>query len=74
MTQTSPAAASQAFRSTRETELRAPIIEVHNLEKTYKTPRGILNLFAGLDLQVERGEMVAIVGSPEQVKAHFCTF
>ena len=62
MTQTSPAAASQAFRSARETELRAPIIEVHNLEKTYKTPRGILNLFAGLDLTVERGEMVAIVG------------
>jgi len=62
MTQTSPAAASQAFRSTRETELRAPIIEVNNLEKTYKTPHGTLNLFAGLNLQVERGEMVAIVG------------
>jgi len=62
MTQTSPAAASQAFRSTRETELRAPIIEVNHLEKTYKTPRGILNLFSGLDLTVNRGEMVAIVG------------
>ena len=62
MTQTFPAAASQAFRSTRETELRAPIIEVHSLEKTYKTPRGILNLFSGLDLTVNRGEMVAIVG------------
>jgi lipoprotein-releasing system ATP-binding protein len=62
MTQTSPAAAGQAFRSTRETELRAPIIEVNNLEKTYKTPRGILNLFSGLDLTVNRGEMVAIVG------------
>ena len=62
MTQTSPAAASQAFRSTRETELRAPIVEVNHLEKTYKTPRGILNLFSGLDLTVNRGEMVAIVG------------
>ena len=62
MTQTSPAAASQAFRSTRETELRAPMIEVNHLEKTYKTPRGILNLFSGLDLTVNRGEMVAIVG------------
>jgi lipoprotein-releasing system ATP-binding protein len=69
MIQTSPAAASQAYRSTRETELRAqvepsesPIIQVTNLEKTYKTPRGTLNLFTGLNLQVESGEMVAIVG------------
>ncbi|MGA9672230.1 MAG: ABC transporter ATP-binding protein [Terracidiphilus sp.] len=71
MISTSPAAASQAFRSTREPELRAdpnslnsqaPMIQVDNLEKTYRTPRGELTLFRDLSLQVETGEMVAIVG------------
>ncbi|MGD0628027.1 MAG: ABC transporter ATP-binding protein [Terracidiphilus sp.] len=41
---------------------QAPIIQVSDLQKTYKTARGELNLFHGLNLQVERGEMVAIVG------------
>jgi len=62
MMQSSPAAASQASRTARKPELRAPIVEVTDLQKTYKTARGELNLFQGLDLQVETGEMVAIVG------------
>jgi lipoprotein-releasing system ATP-binding protein len=74
MTQTSSAAASQASRSARDPESRAsnnqpdnqpgaaPIIEVKGLSKTYRTARGALTLFDGLDLTVERGEMVAIVG------------
>ena len=66
MIQTSPAAASQAPRSTREPELRAsadqPIIRVHNLEKTYTTARGPLTLFRNMDLEVGAGELVAIVG------------
>jgi lipoprotein-releasing system ATP-binding protein len=71
MISTSPAAASQATRSTREQELRAqpqsstsqaPMIQVDNLEKTYKTPRGQLTLFRDLSFQVQAGEMVAIVG------------
>jgi lipoprotein-releasing system ATP-binding protein len=69
MISTSPAAASQATRSTREQELRAqplpsqdPIIQVSNLQKTYKTPRGELTLFRDLSLSVQAGEMVAIVG------------
>ncbi len=62
MIQTSPAAASQAPRSTREPESRAPIIQVHGLEKTYTTARGALTLFHGLDLEVYPGEFVAIVG------------
>jgi lipoprotein-releasing system ATP-binding protein len=33
-----------------------------NLEKSYQTARGELTLFRGLDLTVERGEMVAILG------------
>jgi lipoprotein-releasing system ATP-binding protein len=66
MNEISPAAASQYARTTRETESRAqaipPIIQVRNLEKTYTTARGALTLFRGLDLEVQAGEMVAIVG------------
>jgi lipoprotein-releasing system ATP-binding protein len=62
MMQTSSAAAGQASRSTRNPDLRAPIIQVNDLQKTHKTARGVLNLFSGLSLQVDPGEMVAIVG------------
>jgi lipoprotein-releasing system ATP-binding protein len=65
MTLISQAAATQASRTGREQELRAsdsPIIQVHNLEKTYETARGPLTLFRGLDLEIEKGELVAIVG------------
>jgi lipoprotein-releasing system ATP-binding protein len=71
MNETTPAAAPQATRTAREPELRtqgqaktnqAPIIQVSGLKKTYTTARGTLNLFEGLNLQVEAGEMVAIVG------------
>ena len=73
MTETFPAAASLTSRTTWGPELRAqeegqtqanqaPIIQVSDLQKTYKTARGELNLFHGLNLKVERGEMVAIVG------------
>ncbi len=62
MNQTFPAAASQASRLTRAPESRAPIIEVHALEKTYRTARGTLTLFHQLDLNVYPGELVAIVG------------
>ena len=66
MIETTPAAASQATRSTRESELRvadgSPVILVNNLEKTYRTARGALTLFKGLDLAVQAGELVAIVG------------
>jgi lipoprotein-releasing system ATP-binding protein len=66
MIQTTPAAASQATRSTRESEVRVadgfPVIHVNNLEKTYRTARGALTLFKGLDLEVQAGELVAIVG------------
>src|ERR1035437_6645623 len=71
MTQPSPTATPQATRSEREPEVRsqdqapaqqAPIIQVTGLEKTYITARGSLNLFRGLDFEVEAGAMVAIVG------------
>ena len=69
MTQSSPAAASQASRTQRETELRAPIIKVENLEKTYRTARGELTLFRGLDLEVRAGEMLAIDGALTATRA-----
>jgi lipoprotein-releasing system ATP-binding protein len=68
MNQTSPAADPPPSRSVQEPELRArdsaqpPIIQVTGLRKSYKTARGELTLFNELGLQVEAGEMVAIVG------------
>jgi lipoprotein-releasing system ATP-binding protein len=70
MMQTTPAAASQASRFQRESEARArmdsgegsPVVEVRDLGKSYQTARGALQLFKHLDLRVETGEMVAIVG------------
>ena len=40
----------------------APLIRVEGLRKSYRTARGELTLFENLDLEVEAGEMVAIVG------------
>ncbi len=40
----------------------APLIRVEGLRKSYRTARGELILFEDLDLKVEAGEMVAIVG------------
>lgn len=66
MTQSSPPAASQTTRFAGETELRAqadsPLVQVTNLKKSYKTARGELTLFRDLNLRVDPGEMVAIVG------------
>jgi lipoprotein-releasing system ATP-binding protein len=42
--------------------MRAPLIAIEGLRKTYKTARGSLDLFQGLDLEVMAGELVAIVG------------
>jgi len=41
---------------------KSPMIRVEGLRKTYKTARGELTLFQNLDLTVEAGEMLAIVG------------
>jgi len=62
MTQPSPAVAPQLSRSAREAEALAPIVQVQGLEKTYKTARGSLTLFHGLDFAVEAGAMLAIMG------------
>jgi lipoprotein-releasing system ATP-binding protein len=66
MIQSSSAALTQVSRPVGNEELRSPesqpIIEVQNLKKTYKTVRRSLDLFEGLHLKVDAGELVAIVG------------
>lgn len=70
MMQTTSAAASQASRFQRESEARArmgsgnssPVVEVRDLEKSYRTARGTLHLFKRLNLRVEPRELIAIVG------------
>jgi lipoprotein-releasing system ATP-binding protein len=62
MTQISSAFADQDAPIARESEPRSPIIQLQNLEKTYRTARGELTLFRGLNLEIQPGEMVAIVG------------
>jgi lipoprotein-releasing system ATP-binding protein len=65
MTSTTSAAAPVS-RLARVSELRSqdasPIIQIRNLAKTYRAARGALTLFQGLDLEVQQGELVAIVG------------
>ena len=75
MTQSSSAAVGPPVRTLREPELRAPnptqtspqpgaapLLQVTGLKKSYQTARGTLTLFDNLDLEVQTGEMVAIVG------------
>ncbi len=40
-----------------------PYVEVNGLSKTYPTPRGPLQVLYELDLTIETGEMVAVVGA-----------
>ena len=40
-----------------------PYVEVNGLSKTYPTPRGPLQVLCELDLTIETGEMVAVVGA-----------
>lgn len=73
MMQSPSAAALQASRIARERESRTsdsspltdnpqPLIKVEGLRKSYRTVRGELVLFEGLNLEVEAGELIAIVG------------
>jgi lipoprotein-releasing system ATP-binding protein len=69
MTEKSPAVAVQVARSSQDLGrgpnrglTDSPVIEVRDLEKTYRTARGSLTLFQHLDFTVQPGELVAIVG------------
>ena len=39
-----------------------PFIQTMNLIKTYETPAGPLNVLRGVDLALEKGDFVALVG------------
>jgi lipoprotein-releasing system ATP-binding protein len=54
------AATGQSATGTSPTD--EPLLRVTNLRKEYKTGRGTLLLFSGLDFSVRAGEMLAIVG------------
>jgi lipoprotein-releasing system ATP-binding protein len=45
-----------------ESDADAPLVTVRDLAKSYRTARGELSLFLNLNLDVRRGEMVAVVG------------
>src|ERR1700678_2499745 len=49
-----------------EADMREPLLRVEGLSKEYagnaRSGRGALRLFDGLDLEVRRGELVAVVG------------
>jgi len=48
-----------------------PLIAVRNLVKVYKTPAGDVTVIKGLDLDVRRGEFVAIIGKSGSGKSTF---
>ena len=39
-----------------------PLIQISNLVKTYETPAGPLGVLQGIDLEVARGDFIALVG------------
>ena len=40
-----------------------PVLVAENLGKTYPLPKGELRVFEGLDFELERGELVAVMGA-----------
>jgi putative ABC transport system ATP-binding protein len=48
-----------------------PMIQVSNLVKTYETPAGPLNVLRGIDLDINRGSFIALVGAAGGGKTTF---
>ena len=48
-----------------------PLIQISSLVKTYETPAGPLSVLQGIDLEVERGDFVALVGPSGGSKTTF---
>ncbi|HNB40565.1 MAG TPA: cyclic nucleotide-binding domain-containing protein [Anaerolineales bacterium] len=49
----------------------SPLIEIKNLVKTYKTPAGDFTAVKGIDVEVQRGEFVAVIGKSGSGKSTF---
>jgi ABC-type lipoprotein export system ATPase subunit/CRP-like cAMP-binding protein len=49
----------------------SPLIAIQNLVKTYKTPAGEFTAVKGIDVEVQRGEFVAIIGKSGSGKSTF---
>ena len=49
----------------------SPLIEIKNLVKTYKTPAGDFTAVKGIDVEVNRGEFVAVIGKSGSGKSTF---
>jgi putative ABC transport system ATP-binding protein len=48
-----------------------PFMEIRNLVKVYKTPAGGFTALKGLDVEIERGEFVAVIGKSGSGKTTF---
>src|SRR5689334_1322157 len=48
-----------------------PLIEIKNLRKVYKTPAGDFTAVNGINVEVQRGEFVAIIGKSGSGKSTF---
>lgn len=48
-----------------------PFIKVNNLVKTYSTPAGPLNILRGVDLEIEKGDFIALIGPSGSGKTTF---
>jgi ABC-type lipoprotein export system ATPase subunit/CRP-like cAMP-binding protein len=49
----------------------APLIEIKNLFKTYQTPAGDFTAVKGMNVEVQRGEFVAVIGKSGSGKSTF---
>src|SRR5919106_7004879 len=49
----------------------SPLIEIKNLRKVYQTPAGDFTAVNGINVEVQRGEFVAVIGKSGSGKSTF---